>query len=260
MKDHQPIGRRNLVDQVGGPEDSNPGVSAERMHMIDQCLATWNIKPDGGFVHQQHGRMVEQGSRDFDPSAVSPVQSSDRLIEPLPHLEAFELLCDAAIRRAAVKAMQGRMVFEVLSNREIEIQRGLLKDHAQLGQGQPGRTAKIMSCDSNGPCGGVIKPCDQGKQGGFAGPVGSEQNPAFTRTDLQRDLIQCLPGTVGVREILDFKTDAHGTTTRPQGPRPTATDFRTLRAATSMIEMSLLSPLAVTSRLSSPLNARFHTR
>src|SRR5271166_4408536 len=126
----------------------------------------------------------------------------------------------------------------------------------------------------------VVEPRDQGEQRGLSCAVETEQRSEARPLHRQADVLQRLARSVGVADVPygerrtgtrdvghavrhrdGDRVGAHfGDTTTPQGSRPTGIDFTTSSEATSIIEMSLESPLVVKRYFWSGVNVICQTR
>ena len=74
MEEDEIVRGANLVDQMGGLEDSDPAIGSEFVDVLHDRLAGGKIKPDRRLVQEQQLRVVEEGAGDLHAPPVAPVQ------------------------------------------------------------------------------------------------------------------------------------------------------------------------------------------
>ena len=90
------------------------------------------------------------------------------------------------------------MITQVLPNRQIQIQGGLLEHHADGGQGGQRVLAYIMAVDDDAALTEGEQLGDQRKQRGLARAVGAQQHGELTDGDAEPDIVQDLTRPIGV--------------------------------------------------------------
>ena len=95
MQHDDPVGVRHLVAQMRRPQHRDLALGAHRQHEPDEVAAALRIEPDGGLVHEQEARLVQQRARELDPAAVAAAQLRGLVVGAIDQPEAGELALDA---------------------------------------------------------------------------------------------------------------------------------------------------------------------
>ena len=168
------VGR--LIDQMGGPQYAERSGAAERLHVLQQKVAAFHVQAHRGLVQQKERGVVQQRAGQFHTAFLAAGECADAFGAAAQQIDAGEFFFDPYSGFGARHAVEGRVVIEILFDREIEIERGLLEHDAQCGQGRERGAFDIVAehCDLAVAC--AVEPRDEGEQRGFAGPVQAEQD------------------------------------------------------------------------------------
>lgn len=141
----------DLIEQVSGPEHAHALVTAERSHMLVECLAAGRVEACTGLVEQQQLGVMQQRAGDLDASAVTAVEFTHLAAAPFAELLALQLEFDAFIRQGPRHAVQGGVVAQVLLDSQVQVQRALLEHHAEAGERLARRLAQAEAGDADLP-------------------------------------------------------------------------------------------------------------
>ena len=97
------------------------------------------------------------------------------------------------------------MVFQVLLDRDIGIQRARLEHHAELAQRRACLTSDIVTEDPDLARPDRIEPRYQGKQRRLSGTVHAQQHHERRRPNRQADIVQRDPRTITMADAIDGK-------------------------------------------------------
>ena len=200
---------------MGGPQHGQAFFPRQPVHMLDQKPPRRHVQADGGFVQQQQTRAVQQGAGDFHPAAVAAIEQAHPLAPALAQRHALQFGVDARAPLAAAQAMQRGKIRQVLLDGEIQVQRRLLKHHAQPGHGRGGQG---LAKQLNRPALAGQQPGEQAVQRALAGAIGPEQHAKLPLRHIQADVIQRQPCAIAVAEPGDVQGGrAHGLIATPHG-------------------------------------------
>lgn len=139
----------DLIEQVSGPEHAHALVTAERSHMLVECLSAGRVEACTGLVEQQQLGAMQQRAGDLDASAVTAVEFTHLAAAPFAELLALQLEFDAFIRQGPRHAVQGGVVAQVLLDGQVQVQRALLEHHAEAGERLARRLAQTEAGDAH---------------------------------------------------------------------------------------------------------------
>src|SRR5229473_2581202 len=219
---------------MGGPQYADVLLGDQPPDVTEDIGAGLDVEADGCLVEQQQARAMQQRAGDFQPSHLAAREVAHLAAGAVGKVDAREHFTGAQACLARVDAVQGGMIQQVLHDREIEVERARLEHHAQQPQGFAGRKANVVAEDADAPGLDAEQPRDQREQCAFTRTVEAEQRREACR---------------------------HGCAiVMPQGSSPTWMVLITFCATTSMIEMSLDTPLVTSRYFSSGVNAMCQTR
>src|SRR5262249_14574668 len=179
--------------------------------------------------------------------------------------------------------MKGRVIEQILFQREIEIERARLEHDAEQPQRLARCAADVVSENADASALDSEQAGDEGEQRTLAGAVEAEQRREARRRDRETDIDQGAPRTIGMVDALDgqcghaarvlpgralgadaaggYRIDrCHGCIVMPQGSSPTWMVLITFCATTSITETSLDTPLVTSKYFSSGVKAMCQTR
>src|ERR1700691_1515007 len=216
---------------------------------------------------------MDERAGDLHPAHLAAGKLSHAILGAVGEADALKQRAAPSARIGAGDAMQRRLIAEVLIDGEVEIERAALKDDADPGERGAALTADVEAEHADGAAAGGVEVSDDRKQRALARAVEADQYGESRRRDLEAHIVERLAGAVGVRNMLDRKRrrERRGLGGRrapvhclviptPQGEEPTAIDFKTFSAPTSITDTSFETPLVANSSLSSGVSARCQTR
>src|SRR5579885_2831529 len=101
--------------------------------------------------------------------------------------------------------MQGRMISEVLRNREIEIERTGLEDCAEPAQGFTRRAVDVISENADHALARRKKAGDEAKEGAFPSSVEAKQDSELAGRNAKARIRQRLARAIAVADAADFE-------------------------------------------------------
>lgn len=227
---------------------------------------------------------MQQGARNLKAPHLTSREVAHLVPSAVSKTDAGQLLAGAGERLAFTDAMQGRVVHEILRDREIEIESARLEHHAEHAQSFPRIAPNVVTEDANVPRLDIKQSRDEREKGAFAGAVKPKQRCEGCRCDREAHIFERLAATIEMAHAFDrkgyrFYRLGSVVTIRccglvdgrvglphcreivtPQGSSPTWMVLITLSAATSMMETSFDTPFVVSRYFSSGVNAVCHTR
>lgn len=243
VQKHERIVVLDLVHQMRRPERGDAALAAKGADMGEDRAAGRKIEADGRLVQKQELRLVEERAGDLGLAAQAVRQGADRIVEPVEQSEARKLDSTAFLGFGARKAVERRLVAHVLAHREVDIEGRQLEHHAQSGKRNDRPCAKRGAEHPDLTRPRVIKPSDQGHEGGLARAVAPKEDRKSAGCDLEADLAQHRARAEAMTHAIDLER-LHGAVTTPQGERPTAIDLTGSRRSRSITVTSPEPPLA----------------
>ena len=92
MQDHDPIGVGHLVAQMRRPQHRDRALRPHRQDELAQIAAALRIEADGGLVHEQEPRLVQQRARQLHPAPVAAGELRGLVVRAIDQPEARQLL------------------------------------------------------------------------------------------------------------------------------------------------------------------------
>ena len=146
---------------------------------------------------------MQQGPRQLDAAAVAAAQHA----RPLAHAPAQPVMgerqIDALARDTARDAMQVGMEQQVGAHAELEVERLLLEDDADVGERRDGVAAHVVAEHADAAGVGREQAREQLHERRLAGAVGPEQGDELARGDAERDAVEGPHGAVGLDHVHD---------------------------------------------------------
>src|SRR5690606_9205095 len=222
LTDHQDVGEagRDLLDVVGhhdhGGGDRVAGESAET---ADEVLADTEVQTGGGLVEEQPFRADHQGAGDQGALALALGEGAELAVEVLGHAEAVEERAGALLVDVLVLLLPagGHAVGGGEHGLQDRLLLGELVGHGEAGHADAGAQfedvragcAEGLAEDRGGSLAGVEVAGGDIEQGGLAGAVGAEDDPALTLLDRPGDLVHQSPALADHGYVLKLQNIAH---------------------------------------------------
>ena len=124
---------------------------------------------------------MQQGAGNLDPAPVAAVECANPFVLALAELLAGQFGVDPLPGLTSRQPVQRGVVGEVLAHAQIQIQRALLKHHAELAQRRARVLADRQTVEQDVALLQGIKPAEQGNQRRLARTVGAQQRVQATR-------------------------------------------------------------------------------
>src|SRR4051812_33752988 len=277
VQDHQLVARRDLVEQMRGPEHADALFGNQPPHMTENVGARLDVEADRRLVEQQQARPVQQRPRDLEPPHLTAREVAHLAARAVGKPDPCEFVAGAPARLAGIDAVQGGVILQVLRDREIEVEGTRLEHHAHSTQRLAGITPDVITEHGDLSVLYAEQPGDEGEQRALAGAVEPEQRRKTCRRHGETDIVQCFASAIGMADALDRQCGSAKAGCRvagngsvglchcfaiviPQGSSPTWMVLITLSAATSMTDTSFDTPLVTSRYFSSGVNAMCQTR
>jgi len=90
VQDHHLIFGRYFIGQMGRPENGHAMGFTQIVSVFRDRPSRGGIKADRRFVQQQNGRGMHQGSRDFQPPAMTAIEVAYTLMGALCHIKSVQ--------------------------------------------------------------------------------------------------------------------------------------------------------------------------
>ena len=182
------------------------------------------VKARGGFVEQQQRRLVDQRPRDRQPALHAARERLHAIVASFGELDEIEQLVCASARLAPRQVEIPAVDDEVLADRQLSVQRVLLRHDPDPGTDPRPVHGRVHIEDAQRPCGGWRDTADHPHRGGLAGPVGTQEAECLTPPDVEVDRVHSgeraellgQPAGMDERRCLRFR---HGRTMVPRRPR-----------------------------------------
>ena len=138
-------------------------------------------RPGGGLVQEQDLGIVQQGSGQRHPLALSGGEALGEVVGPVGHAEPFEQLVDPPIGLGPAEAPEPGGEHQVLPAGQAIVEPGVLGEHARASAHLVALGHRV---ESGHPGPAVVRrqhAVEQAHGGGLAGAVGSEQGQHLAR-------------------------------------------------------------------------------
>eukprot|EP00163_Fabomonas_tropica_P015729 TRINITY_DN28563_c0_g1_i1.p2 TRINITY_DN28563_c0_g1~~TRINITY_DN28563_c0_g1_i1.p2 ORF type:complete len:122 (-),score=4.57 TRINITY_DN28563_c0_g1_i1:113-478(-) len=117
------------------------------MHMRDQIRPRLRIQPHRRLIQQQDLGPVHQSTGNFQPPPMPAVEIAHPLRTAFDHRQSVQRLRGGQFGGASGDPVQTREIQHVAPDRQIQVERRLLKHHAHARQGLERRVAHVISRD-----------------------------------------------------------------------------------------------------------------
>ena len=155
-----------------------------------QVLARLGVEAHGGFIHQQHRRVVQAGAHEFHLAAVAAGEFAHFPVQVGANAHALATGADALVRQPARQAVQVGLEQQVATDAEVEVERDLLEHDADMTQCSSGRAAQRMAGHLDLALVGGEQAGQHLEQRGLAGAVGAEQRNELAGAQVQRQRLK----------------------------------------------------------------------
>ncbi|EGJ78349.1 putative ABC transporter ATP-binding protein [Streptomyces sp. Tu6071] len=220
LADHEDVREAggDLLDVVGH-HDHRGGdrVACEAAEAADEVLAAPEVETGGGLVEEEQFGVRHEGAGDERALALSLGESAEAAVEVLGHAEAVEEGAGALLVDVLVRLLPRRR--HAVGGGEDGLEDGLaagqLLGHADSGDADAGAqledvdAAEAVAEDADGAGGGEEVAGGHVEEGGLAGAVGAEDDPALPLLHGPGDLVDQSPALADHRYVHQFQYIAH---------------------------------------------------
>ncbi len=127
---------------------------AQIAEQLDEGAAGFDVQAGGGFIEEQHGRLMEQAAGDFDAAARAGREGTHKGTGVLGEVHARQEDGGTAAARLRGEAVEPGEKIEILGDGEIGIGRECLRNVTD-GAADGGRVAqRVVSTNAGGAFGG----------------------------------------------------------------------------------------------------------
>ena len=159
------------------------------------------VEADGRLVHDDDGRLGEDGLGDADPLAVAFGELADDLVANALEVAELEHLINARAEHAALDLLQPPAEIEVFRHPHVLGQRIVLGHVADLALDLVGLRRDGHAADADAPGRGRQVAGEDAHRGGLAGAVGAEEAENFAPGHLEGDVIDRGDAGVGFDQV-----------------------------------------------------------
>ena len=133
VHDHQPVAEvRRLLHVVRGQQHGD-AARLEQPQLLPDEVAGLRVQPRGGFVEDEHARVVHQRPRDREAALHAAGEVVHVRVRAVVQLEQFERLVDALAHLLAVQPEVAGVDLEVLAHEQVGVEVVVLGHDAQHG-------------------------------------------------------------------------------------------------------------------------------
>ena len=191
-----------LVHEVGGQQD-RLALLHQHLQTLPHQMPGLRVKACGGFIEQQHLRLVDQGARQTQTALHAPRQLTRLGFGLAGQSTKLQERCNAGFDVTVFHSEVAAIDQQIFFSGEIGVQGVHLRHNTQTGldghgliwHGQrvkEGDAARIGRCQSQA----------HSQSGGFARPIGANHPQAFPCRDLERQVVNHLVGAKTFLQIL----------------------------------------------------------
>src|SRR5262245_51041184 len=137
----------NFVDQVRGPQHTDAILGYQLPHVAQDIGSRIDVETNSWFIKNQEAGTVQQGAGNLDAPHMSPRKVANLVIGAIFERYAHEHFIRAGLCLTPANSMKGRVIHQVLHDREIEIERAGLEHDTENAQGFPGGALHIVAKD-----------------------------------------------------------------------------------------------------------------
>ena len=178
----------HLVEQVAGEDDGALAIVGQAANQFAHLNDAGRVKPVGGLVQDEQGRVAQEGCRDpqalFHSGGTGAKLAAGRVAvqthggQQIIHFGA-----------AAVRSINTLQAFQIVLAGKVRPENGPLDQGAQFGEGDALPTGPAFAQQGYGAGGGADETRDHRKQGGLAGTVGAQEAEHAAGRDHQADVV-----------------------------------------------------------------------
>ena len=153
---------------------------------FEQVAPRLRVEADGRLVHQQDRRSMQAGPHEFHFSSIAAGEFAHFAVEVRAKAQALATGRDALERHVPRHALQVGLKQEVALDAQVEIERDLLEDHADVTQRHSRRMPQRMTGHFDFAAIGREQAREYLKECRLAGAIRPEQGDELAAPDLQR--------------------------------------------------------------------------
>jgi hypothetical protein len=160
------------------------------------------VQTECGFVEKQHLGGVHEPPGDFQPPLHAPGIGLHKIIGPVRQFDQIQNFPDAFMTQHLFHAVHPAVEIEIFAPRELPVERGFLKHHADaVPHAVPIRGDIVSGHTGRSRC--RFEKRGQHAHGcGLAGPVGPQQAEPFSRFHIERDPVHSRDGFEFFNQLL----------------------------------------------------------
>src|SRR5215831_13970903 len=191
--------------RVNRAKASRTFVAPQSSHVAQDIGARIDVEANGWFVKDQKAGPMQQRTGNLDSPHLSSREVAHLVVGTVFERDPCQHFIGARLCLAPANSMQGRMIQQVLHNREIQIERAGLEHNAENAQCLPRGAPHIVVKDPDAStlCG--VQSSDQGKECALASAVEAEQYGKGCRLDSECHTVERLPCAIGVTDRFNRK-------------------------------------------------------
>src|ERR1035437_8776341 len=130
VQEHEAVAAVGFGQDVSGEQNGDAFVNAQAFDMVGEIAAGRRVESGGGFVHEQHLRLVEQRFGDLHAAAQTAGESIHQVLAAILEAETLHGVRHAIAQGGAAEAVQMPLRAEILFDGEGFIEALGLEDHA----------------------------------------------------------------------------------------------------------------------------------
>ena len=218
VDDADAVAALHLLDVMGGDDDGEIALLAQRLHVLPQPPARLRIEADGRLVEEQHAGVMDERARDLEPSFHAGRERPHQAVAPLRELDQMQHLVDPALAPRRRHAIDEAVEIEVLVHGQAIVERGLLEHHAEAAPRLQRMGDDVDAADPRGAAVGLEDGAEDVEQRGLAGAVRAEQREQLVRPHREADIVQRQRAAIALGHAVDHDL-RHGTV-RHRPPLP----------------------------------------
>ena len=204
VDDADPVAALHLLDVMGGDDDGQLALHAQRPHMLPQALARLRIEPDGRLIEKQHAGIVHQGAGDLQPAFHAGGERAHQAVAPVGEFDQRQQFVDAAFAPRRRHAIDEAVEIEILVDGQPVVEARLLEHDAETLPRLQRAGDHVDAVDAGAA---AVRPEDGAQdvqQRGLAGAVGAKQREQLVRRDRKADRIERERAAVALGHAADL--------------------------------------------------------
>src|SRR5437667_431573 len=184
------IARLGLFDVMRGQEHGETGRGSQGTDLLPQRAAGAWVEPGRGAREEQDAGLVQDAAGDVGRAPHATRERPHRVVPSLAQLELAQQRVDARPGNAVGEAPQARGEEQVLSHRQVAVERGVLKHEPDAAPHGEALAHDVVSRNARGAAGGRKEGREQVNRRRLTGAVRPEQAEELSIPDLEVEPIE----------------------------------------------------------------------